>query len=105
MAITYTLNVTQIMVAPQLDGETDVVVKVGWVYVGNDGTNTAAFGGSTDIVYDPKDPFVPYADLTPAEVEEWVLAAWPPEQLQAQQDAIAAQLATPALPLPWNPSA
>ena len=105
MAITYTLNITEMTVSPQAYGETDVVVTVGWAYVGTDGTNSAAFGGNTDIAYDPNHPFIAYADLTPAEVTEWVLGTWPAAQLQAQQDAIAAQLATQTLPLPWNASA
>ena len=45
MAIIYTLKVTEMVCAPQASGETDVVINVGWAYLGTDGTNTGSFGG------------------------------------------------------------
>ena len=101
MAITYTLNVTQMEVAPQAEGQTDVVINVGWAYVGTDGTNSAAFGGTTSVTYTQGSPFTPYSQLTEAQVAGWVLAAWSADQTQAQQTYIANQLALATPPLPW----
>lgn len=106
MAFTYTLNVTQMEVAPQAEGQTDVVVNVGWAYVGTDGTNSAAFGGTTAVTYTQGNPFTPYNQLTEDQVAGWVLAAWSADQTQAQQTIIANQLALATPPLPWvSPSA
>jgi len=104
MAITYTLKITDIRVSPQANGQTDVVTSVGWAYVGTDGANTAAFGGTTDITYTQGNPFVPYSQLTQDQVVGWVLGAWTPDQTQERQAAIAEQLnAVPATP-PWGTS-
>ena len=102
MAVTYTLNVTQMDCLPQEAGQTDVVYLVHWAYVGSDGTSTAAFGGTTPITYASDGPFTPYADLTQEQVAGWVLAAWTPEQTQSYQTAISGQLALLSPPLPWG---
>lgn len=101
MAITYTLNITEMQVVPQAEGQTDVVVNVGWAYVGSDGTNTAAFGGTTPVTYTQGSAFTPYAELTQEQVAGWVLAAWGPEQTEMQQQAIAKHLKVRNAPLPW----
>jgi hypothetical protein len=101
MAVTYTLNVTQMDCLPQAEGQTDVVYLVHWAYVGSDGNNTAAFGGTTPVTYTAGTPFTPYADLTQEQVAGWVLAAWTPEQTQSYQTIISNQLALLSPPLPW----
>lgn len=103
MTITYALNITELQVAPQAEDQTDVVINVGWAYVGTDGTNSASFGGTTALTYTQGNPFTPYNQLTMEQVSGWVLGAWTPDQTAAQQDAIAAQLALVSPPLPWAP--
>lgn len=99
--ITYTLNVTQMDVAPQAEGQTDVVINVHWAYVGTDGTNSGSFGGTTPVFYQQGAPFVPYDQLTEAEVTAWVLASWTKEQGDMIQQAVDAQIAVQTPPLPW----
>lgn len=95
----YKLNVTQMETA-SVEGQQNVVVRVHWAYVGTEGERSAAFGGTTDLTYSGG-AFTPYADLTQEQVAAWVLAAWTPEEKTMREDAIAAQLASAAPPLPW----
>lgn len=103
--ITYTLNVTQMDVAPQAEGQTDVVINVHWAYVGTDGTNSGSFGGTTPVSYQQGSPFTPYGDLTQEQVAGWVLDAWTADQTTTYQTAINDQIAVQTPPLPWTPPA
>ena len=102
MAIIYTLKVTEMVCAPQARGETDVVINVGWAYLGTDGTNTGSFGGTTALTYTEGSPFTPYADLTQEQVSGWVLGAWTADQTASYQSQVDSQLVvTSRMPLPW----
>lgn len=103
MPINYSLKVTQMDTVPQAEGQANVVVRVHWAYTGTDGTNSAGFGGTTDVTY-TGGPFTGYADLTEGQVAGWVLAAWSDEERDRYQNAIAAQLAAQSPPLPWTPA-
>ena len=101
MANIYTLKVTEMVCAPQASGETDVVINVGWAYLGTDGTNTGSFGGTTALTYTEGSPFTPYADLTQEQVSGWVLSAWTADQTASYQSQLDSQLAVTSPPLPW----
>lgn len=102
MSIVYTLDIREIKISPQVDDKTDVVVSVGWAYVGSDGERTAAFGGETPFSYTPGDPFTPYEDLTKDQVEKWVIDSWGEDQLKAYQDTISDQLSVRTIVSPWS---
>jgi hypothetical protein len=109
MPNTYTWIAEQLDCYPEKDGKTDVVFTVHWRLNGTDGTNTATVYGSVGLTYEPGQPYTPYADLTQAQVIDWVQAALGSEQVQALTDNVAAQLAAianppvVAPPLPWAP--
>ena len=108
MPITNTWAVIQMDAYPEADGETDVVFNVHWTLTGTDGTYSANVYGSQGVSLDPAAPFVPYADLTEAEVIGWVQAAMGEEQVAAYEANVAQQIANqinPPVtnpPLPWS---
>ena len=111
MAITNTWSVVQMDAYPEADGETDVVFNVHWTLTGVDGEYTGSVYGSQAVSLDPEAPFIPYADLTEAQVIAWVQDAMGAEQVAAYEANVAQQIAnqinppvvTP--PLPWVASA
>jgi hypothetical protein len=101
VAITYTLKINELHIAPVAEGQADVVVRADWVYIGNNGVSTAGFGGSTPFLYTQGEPFTPYADLTENQVAGWIEASWMPGQQGSMESVLAEQLDTMVAPLPW----
>lgn len=108
MAVTNTWTVTAMDCYPQADGETDVVFNVHWTLTGTDGTYTGSVYGSQGVSLDPAAPFIPYADLTEAQVIGWVQDAMGAEQVAAYEANVATQIENqinpPVVspPLPWS---
>ena len=108
MTITNVWNIVRLDAYPELDGETDVVFTCHWVLNGTDGTYNGSVYGSVGVTLDPDAPFVPYADLTQAQVIGWVQDALGEEQVASYEANVAQQIAdqinppvvTP--PLPWS---
>ena len=108
MAITNTWAVVQMDAYPELDGETDVVFTVHWTLNGTDGVYEGGVYGSVGVTLDAGATFVPYADLTQAQVIGWVQDALGEEQVASYEANVAQQIAdqinppvvTP--PLPWS---
>lgn len=73
MAITYTFQITQLEIAPSLDGLTDVVTRVRYNYNGEDEDgNKGTFPGATPMPSPVSGSFVPFDSLTPSEVINWL---------------------------------
>ena len=93
---------------PEEDGETDVVFNVHWTLTGTDGTYAGSVYGSVGVTLDEGGTFVPYADLTEAQVIGWVKEALGEEQVASYEASVAQQIenqinppvVTP--PLPWS---
>ena len=108
MANTYSWLISQLECYPQHENETDVVFTVHWRRQATDGTHTGDIYGSQSIEFNPADTFVPYAQLTQAEVEGWLEAAMGAERISelnaALDKQIADQINPPVLrmPIPWN---
>lgn len=116
MAVTNTWGVVQMDAYPEYEGQTDVVFTVHWNLTGtetvgeapNQTTYTGYVYGSVGITLDEGSNFTPYADLTEAQVIEWVQDALGAEQVAAYEANVAQQIAnqinppvvTP--PLPWS---
>ena len=102
----YTLKITQLDTMSE-GGEHNVVVLAHWTYTGTgtDGTNTASFGGTTQLTYTAGNPFTAYADLTEEQVAEWVLGEWSPGEKESREAMIVrySRIArAQSLPLPLN---
>ena len=101
---------------PTVDGETDVVVSARWALTGTDGSITSDVKRVSRFILKADHKFVPYADLTEAQVIEWVQAGIGETELKSlmkrvqrgidvlnrQADAILHPPVLPTTqPLPW----
>jgi len=105
--ITYTWKIVQLDCIPSVDGQTNVVSNVHWRVSATDGTNTTEIYNSQPLIFDSKNAFVNYADLTKNQVIGWVQEAMGIDvvtRLQESLDNKLKALANPPIvkpPLPW----
>ena len=108
MATTYTFTPTSLTCYARQNGQSDVVYNIDRRYQASDGKYGYLTEGATTTTYIPGTPFVPYDQLTEAEVVNWIEESLGPitlAQMQSQADAaIAAQYASPITnpSLPWE---
>ncbi len=108
MPITNTWSVLSMDCYPEYEGSTDVVSTVHWTLSGTDGTYNGGVYGSVGFTLDPDATYVPYADLTEAQIISWVQDALGEEQVASYEANVAQQIenqinppvVTP--PLPWS---
>lgn len=76
MAITYTWKITELKTKDVSPSQPNAVVQTYWEKVGTDENgNTGMFAGATPFTVDPTDdsgPFIPFEQLTEADVLAWV---------------------------------
>lgn len=102
-----TWTVTDMLVKPQEGAYTDVVYIVNWLCSDTDGTNEARRGEKTEVPAPAGGTFVPFDQLTEAEVIGWVQAQLGPEQVAAIEADLNMQIPymqnppVTSLPLPW----
>lgn len=108
MSNTYTWSITALDCIPDVDGQTDYVVTSHWTCTGTDGTFTGSvYNTATFNVSAKKANYIPYANLTEAEVIVWTQATLGDEAVAATYTSIDAQIANqvnPPIvrpPLPW----
>jgi len=108
MSITYNWTAAQMDAYPEYEGYEDVVFTVHWRLDGTDGEHAGGVYGTVGLTLDPEATFTPYADLTKAQVIDWVQDALGEEQVASYEASVAAQidaLANPPVvtpPLPWE---
>lgn len=102
-----TWKVAQLDAYPEYEGTPDVVFTVHWTASATDGDHAGSVYGAQGLTLDPEATFVPYVDLTEAQVIGWVHDAMGEEQVAAYEANIASQIADaknpPVVnpPLPW----
>ena len=107
MAVVNTWSVAQLDAYPEFDGNTDVVFTVHWTLNGIDGEHTGHVYGSSAVLLNEGGTFVPYADLTEAQVIGWVKEALGEEAVTGFEASVAKQIEDQANPpvvhpaLPW----
>jgi hypothetical protein len=69
---TYTWDFSNLMVAPSLDGFTDVVVSLNYSLTGADGDATATLCGSLQLNPPTQQDFTPFNQVTKPECQLWV---------------------------------
>ena len=101
-------SIEQLSCYPQEFDQTDVVFSAAWRVNGTDGTYNATVYGSQSVApYTEGAPFIPYADLTQAEVIGWVQNAMGESQVAAINASIEQQIESQVnptvvtTPLPW----
>lgn len=76
MTTQFSWNITGMSTLPQVDGQTDVVVLAQWLCSGDDNGTKAWIAGNTQFTLNPDQKnFIPYNQLTQAEVMQWVFDA------------------------------
>lgn len=108
MAITYDWIFNPLIVKPMDESLTDVVVLVDWRRTATDGTYHAQCYGQ--ITLGPPNPaaYTPFADLTKAQVTQWVEATIGPDQMAQFDQSLAGDIERqknpPVIPMapPWE---
>lgn len=124
--ITFEYVVTSMLSYPQYDSEKDVVFKVYFDYVGSETidvqsedpitklpltitrTFTSKVSSDVDVTYQGGSPFVPYDQLTNAQVTGWIESSVNPGVVDALQILITNNINNQInpieqqLPLPWQ---
>ncbi len=107
MATEYKWVISQLDCYPTQDNKTDVVFVVHWRRQATDGTYNADIYGSQAVTLDPSATYIPYAELTEADVIGWLEDAMGAETLAAQKAALDKQIEDQINPpvvrpaLPW----
>ena len=107
MAITNTWVIEKLECYPVKDGLTDVVSTIHWRLNAFDGSYTASAYGEVQLTLDPDAPYVPFSELTEAQVIGWMHDALGPDQVSAHEAGAAhdieVQINPPITtpPLPW----
>ena len=92
MAIDYKWVIPNMEAYVEAEGEENVIFRVNWVYVGQDGEDVVSESAMQDYTYTAGEPFVPYED---SEAFEDVVIGWLEGSLDvpAMQATIAAGIA------------
>lgn len=104
----YTWKIEQLECIPSADGQTNVVSTIHWRVSATDGANTTEVYGTQGLVYDAKNAFIAYSDLTKDQVVGWVQEAMGIDAVTKLQETLDKQLETLANPpiitppLPWS---
>jgi hypothetical protein len=105
--ITYTKTINSMQAYKEIDGEANVVFSIMWNLVGSENGFTVSCPAETYVPYTAGQPFIPYANLTQAQVLAWIDQYTPLTQMQTYQNTIAFSLQQQQqqeMPsLPWVP--
>ncbi len=109
MNITYSYKITSMLMAPLLDGLSDVITVVKFNYIGKDSDSgyEGVFNGSIPVEAPDPSSFVPLKDLTEDEVIQWVIDTYP--SWDHPQNVILKQINNKITPktdeaqMPWAP--
>jgi len=101
-------NITALNAIPSIDGLENYIVTAHWDCTATDGTYSGRVYSTTSFEVDPNKPnYVPYADLTEAQVIQWVQASLGAETVAATEENVLQQIETQKNPpiisprLPW----
>ena len=106
----YTYEITRLRTAPALNGNSDVILGIEFLYKASDERDDVTYTAQTlgSITLDDPaegDAFIPYDDVTEAKVIEWIEAA---VNIEFMQDALTDDINNQHVPrdvvrydLPW----
>lgn len=100
---TITWSITSMVIIPQVDQYSDYAWQVGWKCTATDGANSQAI--SSSVTFYPSQqggPYVPYDQLTEAQVIDWVKAALGEDKTFKTESVAASLLTAQPAPLPWG---
>lgn len=107
MATTFTTTINAMYTLPNVPNLPEYVINTLFTVSGTDGTHTASIDGNLQFTVDTNQPnYVPYAQLTQAEVLGWITASGQLPNLEAcvlgQLNSLANPPVSPSnTALPW----
>jgi|TARA_R110000787_G_C13264672_1_gene430886 hypothetical protein len=93
------------VIGPDPDGHTDIVCTVHWRLNARESGYSASDWGDLKVTYTSPDPFIPFADLTEADVQGWCEAGLDVDAMKVGLDARVAEQENPTtevLDPPWQ---
>lgn len=106
--ITYNKLINSLQCYSSIDGYTDVVFTINWTFVATENNLNASLPCSTQVPVIAGQEFIPYADLTEAQVLAWIDEYTAPEIMQSYMDQLAGNIEQQKTivnpPLPWQPT-
>jgi len=107
MSLVYTWQFPTLDVVYDEDGMTDVVQTIHWILNAQDGDYAASCYGTVSVGKPDPQSFIPYQQLTEAEVQAWTESALGEEQVDSYKVSLANQIEAQKapksgpLPPPW----
>ena len=104
MTIIYSKQIVSLKCYPEIDGEPDVVFTINWHLLGNEGVYSSNVFCATEVPYTAGQSFIPYTDLTEAQVIAWIDEHTTPECMDSYESTIANNIqqqknvVTPSIP-------
>ena len=113
MAISYEWSFSALdVIIEDSEGLADVVYTIHWRLSADDGEgHTASTIGTSSVTYDPDgpDPFIPFEDLTEADIQGWTEEQIGEEGVEQMENSLAANIERQINPvtetfrtMPWN---
>jgi hypothetical protein len=101
----YDWEFSELKVYKEHEGAEDVVFDVPWRLNAQDGDHYASDWGHLKVTYTSGDPFIPFADLTKADVVGWCEAGLDVDAMKTALDAKVVEQENPtteAMDPPWQ---
>lgn len=93
MSIVYTLSVPASgLLVERVENHADVVTRITFMLSAQDGDHVADITQSVEINLDTRKLFVPFEQLTEAQVIEWIKSQVPPDQMRVFETILARQI-------------
>ena len=105
--MTYDWEFSKFNVYKEHEGEEDVVFDISWRLNARDGDHSASDWGILKVTYDPDgpDPFIPFDDLTEADIQGWCEDGFDVAAIKTALDAKVSELKNPTTEVlhpPWQ---
>lgn len=93
MSIVYTLSVPASgLLVERVENHADVVTRITYILTAKDGEHVAEITQSVEIKLNTGNSFVPFDQLTEAQVVEWIKSQVPPDQMLVFETILARQI-------------
>lgn len=99
---TITWSITSMTILPQVDGYSEFAWQVGWQCSATNGVDTKNINSA--LTFSPAQqgqPYIPYDQLTQAQVIDWVKQALGAEKTAQTESVVTNALTATPAPLPW----
>ncbi len=103
---TYTWTILSMDITPSLDGFSNVITNINWMFTGvNENNDSGSFSGSSLFPSPTEGTYIPYAQLTYANVCTWLETVNDMSAMYTQADIAVANVTNPTYGtdvFPWS---